>query len=298
MGRLKLYRPSRITIGERHAYEKAKCDILKKKAAAIQAFEDFISYCRLNELSTDDPASMLQYGCSLQYYKLDPGTIRTRLKYILSEQRRRRLPSGVSQKMVFAHFGVMKVMKGTRRAEDADEETLIRFLNTMSSSPERTQLALMMLTGQRNEDLNGTGVMRIVSPSHVVFDVLITKTRSMPEERATLQLKNGLCIFPELSASLQADIRSWAALTREARSVKPVGNVLRVLRQAEPSSRFTSYTFRRQYIHKVIDHFTDRETGYVDWKKVTSFTLHFDEKIVKSVYARTASSYAEGETRL
>lgn len=58
---------------------------------------------------------------------------------------------------------------------------------------------------------------------------------------------------------------------------------------------FSTYTFRRNYVHRVLEEFTEVD-GTVDWEKVTQYTLHFSEKVVKSVYAKTAEElYSEDD---
>ena len=164
-------------------------------------------------------------------------------------------------------------------------------------------LCLMVVTGARNADIAGFGELRCVKgrtpaqaaqPDHnkggpwtVLADVVISKTRKSPDDKVLLTLKGKTCVFGLFPAVLQLPMIKW-----DRASHKEVGKVLSWMRTQPLLAKYTTYTFRRCFIHTIIDAFKN-EDGSIDWKKVTEFTLHFSEKTVKSVYARSA-----GETVL
>jgi len=63
------------------------------------------------------------------------------------------------------------------------------------------------------------------------------------------------------------------------------------MRSQSSLKKFTTYSFRRNYVHRIIDHFTT--DGTVDWDRVTQLTLHFSDKLVRSIYSKMAAEYEE-----
>jgi len=155
----------------------------------------------------------------------------------------------------------------------------------------------MLVCGARNADLQGLGDF-IINPNsdELVVDVIISKTRKCPDHRYTLVLRGDRNVFQLLPASIQADLLTWCqcgnkvTLTPGGRPYVKTGNLLRWISMHCPS--ITSYTIRRNYIHRIISFFRAPDSGVVDWKAVSDMTLHFSEVMVKGVYAASAAQMA------
>ena len=300
MGRKKLYRPCRFSVGERQLFEQIRTAILKKFQRQQRIYEQYLTFLSVNNFPDDDE-SLLKYTVALKYYNNDEGYIVSQLRDIRAEKRRGgRIPFSA----IMSHWSLKKTKAGTWRANDHDLESLISHLNEWPRGPERTQLAIMLSTGCRNEDLFGTGTVRI-SSSRISADIIVSKQRRLADERALLELRGDLVVFGEYSQDLQEDILIWAnqrsthiERTRTRRretllgraSTVDVSVLLRFLKRQAFSG--TTYTFRRCYIQRIIQRFTST-SGIPDWDAILPYTLHFSPKMVKGVYARMLSQETE-----
>ncbi len=294
MAKKKLYKVGRVTMGEANLYLANRLYLEKKHAAARALYREFQEFTTLNGYG-DQPIAerLLRYCSTLEFWGYDPGTIVGRLRTLRSEIRR---GGSYSISQVEAIYGERKTKTGTWRAKDHSSEDLIETMSSWPSCEERTQLALILLNGCRNIDLAGTGGM-VVTPSRVSADVIISKTRKRTEDRATLDLRPPFCILSAFPTDIISDLIAWsrrASGTTEqsahrvrrvftGRKTAGTGVILHFLRRHNFPG--TTYSFRRAYIHRTITLCTDAD-GSVDWAKVTERTLHFDPKLVKSVYAK------------
>jgi len=302
MGRRKLYKAGLLTIQQMRQFDKYVKIMLEKRKSAINAMSEYNRFCQLNNLPNLHQGSLywssvLKYASALRICGMDPGSISTAIRMLEGENRRLRMPEGISGTMVKAIFEKEKAVKGTRRAPDATLNVLLNALSQAEPHECRTQLAHMLLFGVRNADLAGTGAMRY-TPTAARCDVLISKQRASVEERGTLNLCGPLNIFGTFPADLQLSMRQWQRSgARQSlrglpnRSHKKVGTVLRWMRSQSSLKKFTTYSFRRNYVHRIIDHFTT--DGTVDWDRVTQLTLHFSDKLVRSIYSKMAAEYEE-----
>ena len=262
---------------EMDTYQRNLSASLKKRKAAISAFSDFQKFLRINQLGGPHPYDydgdmLLRYASCLECAKMDKGSITTHLRHIEGETRRSRLPSGISCRMVFVLFAEGKARAGAKHALDANQTELVSALAAAPSCTERTQMTLMLVTGVRNKDIQGFGDLRFVKVAgswEVFADVTIAKQRKSPEDKTLLQLRGTTCVFGALPMSLQRDLVAW-----DKRNFMEVGLILVWLKNQVSLRKFTTYTFRRCFIHIIIHAFT-RSNGTVDWTSVTQFTLHF-----------------------
>jgi hypothetical protein len=278
---------------ELEVYQRNVSVILKKRTTANRIYLEFLKFLTLNNLGGPGAGQysgdeLLRYSSCLQFAGYDNSTILTRLRHIEGETRRAALRGGISCKMVYSFFAEAKARSGSKHALDAEQSTLVAALSGAPSCASRTQLGLILLTGVRNMDIDGFGDLRFVRGSthqwEVFADVTIAKQRKSPEDKTLLQLKGATCMFHLFDTSLQRDLVAWdKAITPFVQ----VGTMLRWMKSLPALKSFTTYSFRRCFIHAIIQAFT-RENGSVDWPSVTQFTLHFSEKSVKSVYAKKA----------
>ena len=293
MGRKMMYRCGLIRRYEYDEYKRIQVAIAKKRTTSHRAYVKFCTFCTINTLDPKLPASILKYmACNLQA-GMDPGSLLTMLRYIESEDHNVEMPDQITNRAIRGYLRLQKTKKGSRHAKDADVHVLIASLEACPSCEYRTQLALILLVGLRNADLEGTGARRIRendTPPKILFDVIVSKQRKRPEEKVLLRIQGPLCKAGLFSQGLLRDMKRW-----RPQLFRPVALVLPWMK-TQPSLRmFSTYTFRRNYVHRVLEEFTEVD-GTVDWEKVTQYTLHFSEKVVKSVYAKTAEElYSEDD---
>lgn len=302
MGRRKIYKAGLLTVQQQRQFDKYVQQMLEKRRTAISKLAEYNKFCQLNNFPNLSQGSLywpsvLRYCSALRASGMDPGSISTVIRLLEGEVKRLRAPEGISGTMVKSIFEKEKAIKGTRRAPDANLDTLINALAQAAPHACRTQLAHMLLFGVRNADLAGSGAMRY-GPAESRCDILISKQRASAEERATLTLCGKLNIFTSLPNDIQLSMRQWQRTgTRPSlrglpsRSHKKVGTVLRWMKDQPSLRKFTTYSFRRNYVHRIIDqHTTD---GTVDWDRVTQLTLHFSDRLVRSIYSKMAVDYEE-----
>jgi len=56
----------------------------------------------------------------------------------------------------------------------------------------------------------------------------------------------------------------------------------------------TTYSLRRNFIHRVLEKTKSQETNVYDFKTACKYTLHFDEKSLKAYYQKKAADYNAG----
>lgn len=289
MGKKAFYKVGIITRAENDLFNTMVKQILTKRAAQISAYEKYIEFCTLNSLVHTHAATILQYCACQKFNGMDPGSILTMEKYIFSEERRRRAHLGITRGLVVGLFKLAKTKVGTKHAVDADFDLLIAALSAAPACHERTQLCLMLLIGSRNKDISGYGALRFSKNATiwtVLCDVVISKTRNSPDDKCLLTLRGITCTFGKFPANLQLAMMNW-----KGEYFVKTATVLTFMKKANTLAKYTTYTFRRNYIHRIITVFSNRD-GSADWKSILQFTLHFSEKTVKSVYAKTAAEIA------
>ncbi len=291
MGRKRLYRVGFITIHERMAYERNKELLIVKYKAQRREHEQYVNFCQINSLDTEEGNSLLLYGSCMESAGKDPGSIVSAFRLIEQERRRLLTPGGISRRAALDLFEKKKAKKGSKHAQDESLTSLLAALASAPSEPQRTQLAMMLLGGVRNADIEGTGGMVFNrNPGATRIDVLVAKNRTSLSERGTLTLIDRMNIFERFPVGLRDALKGYRAQQNAGGKHIPVGNVLSWMKHQPSLRAYTTYSFRRNYIHRAIE-VNRRPNGSVDWPAVLELTLHFSEKTVKGVYSRMASGY-------
>jgi hypothetical protein len=129
--------------------------------------------------------------------------------------------------------------------------------------------------------------------------VMVAKARRLPQDHTTLVLSGALLPWSSVPSSLRCDVREWRPSGTGVSTVKLLAWMRRqpalsavISKAGEKKKHYTTHSFRRNYVHRVIDHFTG-EDDIVIWKSVMEKTLHFSEKMVKSSYMKHASDYRD-----
>lgn len=293
-----MYRVSPMLRMESDVYVRNRTAILKKRKAAVATFAEFQTFLRLNNLGGPAPYDydgdmLLRYSSCLEFARMDKGSILTKLRYIEGETRRARMPSGISCRMVHSLFAEAKAKAGAKHALDASQKELVTALSLAPSSTERTQLSLMLITGVRNKDIEGFGDLRFIKVENsweIYADVTIAKQRKSPEDKTLLQLRGPTSLFGSLSSSMQRDLVAW-----DKKNFKEVGLVLLWMKGQHGLCKYTTYTFRRCFIHIIIHAFTRRRLGLGDSIHSTFQREECQERLCQE--SQGASSYEQRNRR-
>jgi len=286
MGRKKLYRPSFITISDRLVIEKIREEILADRKQQIAVFDDFKRFTELNGFEIRSGEALLCFAAVLSRY-YDPGTVSTRLGYIRAELLRN---GRITSHLIEKHFKLKKALKGNNHAPDVNLFGCLAKLHRAPRGIERTSLAVILLTGLRNEDLKGAGDIRIAINGNITADVLVAKNRRSIGERTTLHLRGDFSIFNFFDDNLRDDVKVWCESAWPRTTIE---TAILLHWMYKEMKKTTTYTFRRQYIHRILDLLEDPSTGYIPYDKVISYTLHFEEKTVKAFYMKRAQDTVE-----
>jgi len=295
MGRKKMYAASIMSMRDMGEYRNLLSQINKSCHQANTTFRDFLKFASLNALDSTNPTTLGYYCSALYAHGLDPGTISTRIDHIKSE-RTRLSAGGVTIYLIQRYFDLLKAKKGRRPKSDAPWKTLITELTRAPRCLERTACVLMILTGSRNGCLGGLGDFR-VSTNMLSCDVLISKQRRSISDFGLLKLYKPFNIWEELTPELQTDIQNWAG-SRNAQGQRKVVGSSQLIQwmQKNINRKYTTNTYRRSYIHMILDGCTDAN-GRVDYARVITMTMHFRESTIRAFYEkRTADlEFSDGD---
>lgn len=296
MGRKALYKIDVIRRNDDDTFNVSRALMLKKRKAQIDAFEKYMGWCALNNFleKSEEAATIFRYCSCLSTPRLhegamrfmDPGSVLTTIRNLRNEQRRRKSFEGITHAMVKSHYQALKAKLGSSHAPDADMATLVKALQDAPPDTEGVQLSIMLLTGSRNADIEGFGDIRFSrseSDWTILADVVCSKTRKTPDETTLLTLKGPTCFFNSFSPAQQRRMMSF-----KTDDFVDTPELLRWMKQHDSTKVFTTYSFRRCYIHNILSAFTSVVNGSINWEAVLQYTLHFSEKTVKSVYAKKA----------
>lgn len=286
-GRKPLYVVGPITNGENKSYVELVGKVLQTTDAARVKLRKFQDFTRTNALPSGT-LSLTKYAAVLLHHSMDPGSVVTVLQEIISESIQgkagepwRTEERPFTTKELLSTLSLDKAHLGTRHARDFDLTTLVNSINSMPHIPARSALALMTLTGARNADILNIRDHRqlLVNANSIQLDVKVAKNRRDVNKAVTLTISHHMSVWNKLSREVQNDIASFRCSTLST------GLLNIAIHKVLPGA--TSYSFRRGYIHAIIDAFTTPD-GTTTWDKVTEFTLHFNVATLKAFYAKKA----------
>lgn len=277
-GRKRYYTNSVLTVGDNVAISRFKASLVPTEAR--RHFVDFQDFCNINALSLSAD-SFASYAAVLLHHDMDPGSVITRQKNVMSEIRRGGVITWANVKK---ELGIQKARLGRRHARDAPISTLAAALDVCPSCVFRQHLLVIMLCGARNADLeeqnDDTWKLAVTQGvARISMEVMVAKQRRLPQDHTTLTLSGRLIPWEELSEGLRRDALRWRPSVGRASTAK----LLSWMKKQPSIKGFTTYTFRRNYVHRMITAFSG-EDDLVQWKSVTEKTLHFSEKTVKASY--------------
>jgi len=220
----------------------------------------------------------------------DPGTIATRVDYIRSELTREK-GGGLTWKILTDHFLVAKALKGRKAKVDRPYERIIEEINAAPRHLARTLLGFIVLTGSRNGCIGGLGDIRM-SPALVSTDVRVSKQRRCPNDFATLVLRGDFNVFALFSDVVRNDLIQWSrekAEDGQRQQMSTSGLQDWANRHINPN--YTTLTFRRAYIHHIIE--LCKENDEPNYERVKKYTLHFKESTIRAFYEKRCDDLEE-----
>jgi integrase len=209
---------------------------------------------------------------------------------------------------ILSYVDRMHAASDTNHATDMTYEELLRLCIAMEDGVVRVGALMMLFTGLRAQDLSQlTRRQVLITDKSFRVEIRLAKKRGIRLHRTELTVpiawlrsdcdkeafKTGMRAIEETLAATsptalifpQEGSTSLASAINEAFKVvqkqKKKGKI-------SAAGSVTSYSLRRNFVHRTIERFTD-ESGVIDWDKVTAMTLHFDEATVKAYYQRHAS---------
>lgn len=295
--------PGPISNADQKEIDEIRSKISAKKSATKDVWNDYVHFCEENELtlgsrrsfisiagamkaSTQSPdqkrrlkaTSMLQKLTLLQDAILD-------YKRMLTLDEEDRAEPSFGEVMAIASLEAASVK--VNHAPDQGREYLIHSLYSAPPSSCRTVAALMTLLGLRCADWGSLWSTQFaISSASVAVEVRVAKNRKNPGEVVTLRLLSTMPVWDDRLAEIitQGTEHARENPTEGEHLLSVTTTNLLAWCKKNFDKKVTTYTFRRSYIHAIIDMCTDEE-GHTDYEKVSKYTLHFEEKTVRSAYA-------------
>jgi len=260
---------------------------------AISCYEKFQSFCQLN-----DPSNIVSADLLLLLYQVDclvqgqaATTSRTYSKNILRVIKRdQRIIPGlypVEGPHVEDLFKILEQLIADEEVEhalDLNVSTAQEILGLLKGRAQAT-VWLMCMCGGRAMDLSrlkrdqfqfdvSTGTMRI----HFTY----TKGRRSDKKQYTLPIKlEDAFPIPQSMIDLLNVKPTEKLSTCSASETNAALDALGPLYEG-----YTSYSFRRLFVHRVIERFRDNETEMIAWGEVVKLTAHVSIETVRSSYAK------------
>jgi integrase len=281
LGRRALWKPATCTAeDERLAEEFLRAHAFDRNSATRERIrrqaQDFF---RLNEGSTINNVYLLLVGqwrrCGLKFSTIDTyfGYLRPHLRAVATATDFSKFGT-IAKAVALAHAG-----EETKTAPDSTSEELLR-ITARAQGDLQPLLYIMLTTGARVADLQRVKRRQIaLTASHTTVIFGVTKNRRRRSLRKRLIIPHTWFGSPDASVrdffafgeKDQPVFGSWTANT--------VNERLRDLCALNNSARLTSYSFRRNYMRKVLEVYEG------DAVKAQRHTLHLNPHIVEAHYA-------------
>ena len=183
---------------------------------------------------------------------------------------------------------VTHVLKGLDRraaeeepdhAPDISEERAQEILDTVTDVEIQFIIWLMLNTGARVKDLLRLKHHQLfIHGNRVYVEFKVTKVATTPKERYNIELPIWIPFKTEWNMFLSRELPVSASCNRINKLLHSIG------------FQETTYSFRRLFINRVIDRFT--ENDIVDWMKVIQLTGHEQSRSVQASYQESAPKRA------
>jgi hypothetical protein len=261
-----------------------------------QRWANFKLFCVLNRFHplADFFRAIPTYTAQHRSHGTSPTSIKTYLKVIRRVFDECTRPSHIFDNLMRS-LNRQAAALAPRHAKDFDEKTLMAIVKSMHANGDlvASYVAFFcMTTGFRFADMSHMRFSWIcwqtVQPDMVVLEVHITKTIKNPANFTHLRIPAAW--IPEIGAAFLSNFRTWLRTSDPQETITGELDLVEynaTIKFHSPTGGGTSYSFRRNFMHRLLSRFT--KNGKPEYKKCLEFSLHADEKMLKSAYERRAS---------
>jgi len=170
-----------------------------------------------------------------------------------------------------------------RQAVDEPIDQIQAILDAIRTPAARATVIMMTCSGARAADAARLSYDHIkISETEIDVDFRVRKNGRSSQDRLHIVVPLRL----RKSAADRGEIAKANFLTCDA-----LNRVLKKVWKESPRGRprpWTSYTFRRNFEHAVLDLFTDKSTGAIEYCKAIQFTGHANGKVLRASYGKAA----------
>lgn len=287
-GRKPMFVPRRLTNADAVSVSAIRELAKKKSETHLTVRRQFEEHCSLNnELQTEED-KLLTFIGSMRNQGLLWSTITTRVG-LLNDSLRRGTDVMICRKDILAICSAEAAKISSRHAEDYALDDLVHICNHIECDFYRDVAFCVLWLGVRVSDLNHQRVENFnIDEDNIRFDVLFSKNRRQQKHAVTILIPRA--DLPPLPSSLLERLGKTSGPVFEMPVTATGLNsfLLKVVQQTKCSGTPpTSYSLRRNFIHRVIAEMTD-EVGEVAWNRVMLRTGHMSANVLKSAYAKKA----------
>lgn len=243
-----------------------------------EVLKDFRCYCEVNGLKEDTYALL---GCLGEWKDVySPGTIENYVRFIVQHYRR------PGMKRVLAAAEAYHADAENQHAPDVSDEELWRYVQE-AESEWRLPIFLLWATGLRPRALAFLRRSQIsLEPDGLRIQVRVDKNRRRTSLRCQLRIPWSWIKQPsselveQINQGTQGERLLPTPTSGPIRDMQAKMNAqLKRIAQKRELVPVTTYSFRRNYMNKVLEHCTDEE-------KRKAYTLHFSPGMVHAHYER------------
>jgi integrase len=267
------------------------------RTASEKRFVDFLRQCALKPFSLQNQTAQCfaLYVSSMIECRLKPSTIRGYLLGVVKEYKRRypTYPTvGPAASPSIKYVNLLCAENPTKHAVDFEVVHLVRMITILFDNEELESawmLFLMLQTGHRCQDLARLKKCQFrMEDTGLSLELRVTKSTRHPQGRFSMSLPvEWLVPFPQYIISY---FDSELALKERRETLVPDAGyaIANSLLSDVSVPAATTYSFRRSFMHRIIERFTD-ETGWVDYERAASYSLHDNVKTLRASYTRHVS---------
>jgi len=292
-GRPRKYIPHRETVAEEKSRRETNGRIAQRHKAKMAALATYEEHCRLNNLQLNE--GWVHWFNALKSSLLEPGTVRTMMKN--AQDMHKRSQSDEADAMWLCNDNC--ATKPGRHAQDVTLSDLMRILAKVPMH-HRASVLYHIATGSRISDQTRTMrcLVSMKEDGKFVVERRREKTMTKSGDRCTVvlpkrmlppgmdelwrthfaQMKKGRYMW---SSKSQLEVDVYAATATYNTMIQLAAAVAGVARP-------TSYTFRRNFMHRMIWNCTDKD-GQVDWAQVRKYSKHHLDSTVEAYYRKHVS---------
>ena len=252
--------------------------------AALANLEVFTRFVTLNDPEGTIPRDflLLLYSVDIQLQGIAATTTKTYVKGIMWALERAGKPiKGPSVTDMFKILAYLTAHEDADHALDISEETGMRVVAALSGDAQVTAWA-MKLCGARIADLERMERHQFLFAADGSVRISFQFTKNRRSKAAAYSLLLQLPMDEPIPASVVAAMKAAPQTRIFPLDVDGFNKAIRQL--GSEFEGITSYSFRRLFVHRVIDRFT--EDGMTAWEECVKLTAHKKIETLRNSYAK------------